>query len=383
MEQYYDTLPVEEFLEGQTFAHTLKHRDAESLLPLLARVLVLRSVDTRHPSEEMILRDMKRFYKFAGSCRNSTRPFQILKEQTQMTAWNYHVLIENYLKIIANGRQQPLGVLKFIFHRELKILEFAPATQQLILTVIGDLPFRCYNWVNLWIGLIEADWASIWRLTIYIRALEDQSILGRDPKWQSADKRWACIFLRELAGISSSLLLQNGTEGQNNSVKSNVLPPVPRIPQAGETLKDVHPREVARSPTNDSPISRISSHETIKTIVAKYAQLPRLKSTADQELQERLLQYEKSEEEFNRKLKQDYKNFQLRKTLQGLESNGRLGKRVEEIGKVPAKKNVAADELEELHLRIIEQEKEVEDNEFERWARYLLEEGEDEDGDEE
>ncbi|KAF3912511.1 hypothetical protein ABW20_dc0107224 [Dactylellina cionopaga] len=402
-----EELSLKEFLDGQTLDYVLRHWDSDSLLPMLGRILTLCDYTL---AENENLTELWRFSEFAASCRSCAKSFQSINLLTKERAIRHQFLISRFVGIInSDGKGQPLEVLKFIFHRELGVSEHAETTRQLILTVLADLPFVFENWANVWIGIIVANWGIIWEVVKYVRLLENQSVAGREPEWRSKEGRWVSVYLAEVAGVSADLLLGNVPHGEPNQVDT-----VPRFtaavhepdrsssstqPQQEQGRRRVlerqnRPRAIYYPPA-PSPSSTRPSPTIIDKIVNEYAVLPRLKYDEQEERRQELARRQKSEEEFNRKLKRSDEERKLRENLKGLASSGQLGDEAREKSHLEAAfrnnsrgerskgPGVVADALEELRRKMVAREQEIEDDEFERWARDLLKEGEEKGSDSE
>ncbi|KAF3271948.1 hypothetical protein TWF970_010176 [Orbilia oligospora] len=153
-----------------------------------------------------------------------------------------------------------------------------------------------------------------------------------------------------------------------------VVMPAPKIPakqSANQRRFPVHVREQRRPKPKPSEID---------VMIGKYAQLPRVKYDQEEQIRQELARQQRSEEEFNVRLRKKYHEAKIKEKLDemakdtGLIVEGKAAKRKRdednEAGKI--KRAGAIAELNELHRRLLEHEKELEDNSFENWAGKLL-----------
>ncbi|RVD81454.1 uncharacterized protein DFL_009318 [Arthrobotrys flagrans] len=165
-----------------------------------------------------------------------------------------------------------------------------------------------------------------------------------------------------------------------------------RVPERERRPKVIHysPSPPAKlKPTLNSSPRRPPPPEPkpskIDEIIGKYAQLPRLKYDKEAQMREQLARQQRSEEEFNVQLRKKYQEERLKERLDKIaKETGMLGEwgSVALHGRpdsddeaVKIKKAGTVYELNELHRRVLEQDKELEDTSFEKWAGELLAEG--------
>ncbi|KAK6517609.1 hypothetical protein TWF281_004258 [Arthrobotrys megalospora] len=411
-----------EFVDGRSPHDLIEHEPPESLLPLLPLLITHKSNNPHIATPPTI----SQFFTFTKTCRKTANPFKLIQSLPPDTAIKYNNLINAVLTILIEDNTS-LEVLKYIFHTELKIPEFAAETEELVLTVLADLPFSLENWTNIWIGLIQGIWGAIWQTTLFVRRLKKGRVLGKSRDWMVVRKekvewaRWN-IAKRALAGgedignlprdevstasdkypeaerpeIYAPLQpLRNCKSPETPSKLPNfVVPPPPKPPKVEVTVvgkrripnRNGRPQPVYYSPPSPAPPPSKPSSK-IDLIVTKYAKLPRLKWDKEADTRQTLARQQRSEEEFNRQLKRNYNEARLRERLEELAATGLLGNDVsqsciEDIffsDRGGIKQNgpavVVVEELVALHRRIVDQDREIEDDEFEKWAERLLEEG--------
>ncbi|KAF3937508.1 hypothetical protein ABW19_dt0204801 [Dactylella cylindrospora] len=403
---------IEEFLDGRSLGYTLQNRAPESLLRILARSIYGRS--PRNQNEAKTFRRLRQFAAFTASCRDSDKPFATTKSLTYKQALRYYRLTSEFLHAVACKRE-PLKVLRYIFNRELNIPEKAVETRKLVLTLVAELPYVFKEWVNIWIGIVEADWGSVWKLIEFVRFLEK-----RGSEWRSERGKWASLCLARMAERKAKMLLHLGggefddTDGGEGHIGFWVTGSINQVtmdkgkgkaknrddalsvlmgelqlenevlPDSDQVNLNVGERRVAdRSRPAGiyyTPEVKGPPPSLIDIIVSKYAELPRIKSDKERKEKEEAVRRRKSEEEYNRELRQNYNQQRLRERLEGLTASGMLGEEAREDGIEEIfgkrKESPKAEEMIKLHMRIVQQDEEIEDNEFERWASHLLEEGE-------
>ncbi|KAF3906754.1 hypothetical protein AA313_de0204052 [Arthrobotrys entomopaga] len=387
---------------------------SEALLPELAKIIAPRS---KSGSRTETLRDLRSFFEYTRSFRKSSKPLDALGALTKDSALVYHGIIDAFLRTVTQAKE-PLTTLKFIFHSELGIPEHELETKQLILTVIADIPFTFANWVGTWIQLTrQGNWEGVWAVTNYVQKL--QSSGTGETKWQSAEVKWASIHLARIAGVTTYLLLQfdegqgavsrakpntgqGGLETKPSQKHGHAQGGSSQTPHRvrGDTRRDPPettpvsglrtPSESARrarvpqvTPRSRPPTSR-PSRNIVDTIITEYAQTPRIKYNSEEERRERLLEFNRSEEEFNRKLKQNYRDYRSREGRENrpiTESSGESVRRdaaAEAILGRPPRKGQEQPKLVDLRTKILRQEQEIDDDKFEQWAMGLLDEKDEE-----
>ncbi|KAK6526605.1 hypothetical protein TWF694_005187 [Orbilia ellipsospora] len=125
------------------------------------------------------------------------------------------------------------------------------------------------------------------------------------------------------------------------------------------------------------------SRNIIDTIVTEYAQTPRIKNNSEEERRDQLLEFKRSEEEFNRKHRQAYKEYrsiERRDNRPSAESPSEHVRRdaAESILGRPLVKEGEPPKLVDLRTKLLMQEREIDDDKFEKWAMGLMGEGDDE-----
>ncbi|KAF3170664.1 hypothetical protein TWF788_010127 [Orbilia oligospora] len=139
------------------------------------------------------------------------------------------------------------------------------------------------------------------------------------------------------------------------------------------------PKSKPKPGSNVLPAAKPKLSE-IDIMIGKYAQLPRVKYDQEKQIRQELARQQRSEEEFNIRLRKKYHEARIKEKLDemakdtGLIVEGKAAKRKrdedDEAAKI--KRAGAIAELNELHRRLLEHEKELEDNSFENWAGKLL-----------
>ncbi|KAJ6260798.1 hypothetical protein Dda_5028 [Drechslerella dactyloides] len=411
-----------EFLDGKSADIILNNSDPESLLPMLARVLAYHSKPALEENE--LEGYLRRLFRFAAAFRGSARSFSLVEMLPGAEAREYYYTMKQFLISLTRYRQ-PLAILQEIFHHKLNLSQPSRDTQQLVTTILVDLPFLFEGWVNLWIGLAETEWCSIWSVVCYIQEVEDRVICGAD--WLSRQGQWASVCLASKIGVRAPLLLQNqrssnsryhvlpqavevGLRGpgpqdwerQEHHTKTlmilmgqNVPNSAPRRSTAGTLRHQEQPPGIQRHLDRPRAIcweieSPSKNQSVIDNIVSEYAQQPRLRSTEEEDQLQELARRQRSEEEFNKQFKRIQKERRLKRELEKLCASGAFGnetrRNLAEMGDIFSDRR-ANDSLEaplqKLLSTIVEQDKEIDDTRFETWARELLQEAkeEPEDGD--
>ncbi|KAF3902182.1 hypothetical protein ABW21_db0206995 [Orbilia brochopaga] len=415
---------LREFLDGEGMNNILNNRDPESLLPMLAHVLDHYTGPDREEIEIGV--NLRRLFYFAAALRDSTASLNLVEGLSRSEATDYQYTINKFLLSFTRFRQ-PMSILQDIFHHELNLSRSSVETKKLILTVLADLPFLFEGWVNLWIGLAENEWCSIWSLTCYIREVESRVISGTG--WLSRQGQWVSVSIAEKAGIRAPVLLQNPK--LPNMTGYHVLPQAIEVGVRGPGLEEWERREqytktlmsLTGRDTPDSAASRPYAEGTqpridrplgiqrrserprgicweykspqkeetpIDIIISKYAQQPRLRSNEEEQELLELARRKKSEEEFNKELKRKNKEKRLKQELEELDRSGAFGNEARSnlahMGTIFLSREAAASSanpLKALLDTIVEQDREIEDTHFETWAMEILEETADgpEDGD--
>ncbi|KAK6338571.1 hypothetical protein TWF730_002634 [Orbilia blumenaviensis] len=363
----------------------LRDETPESLLPLLAYIIRLKS-GSREVGDVALLRE---FSEFTKACRKTAKPVQAIQALPSQNAGRYSDLLSTFTEIVKDHRGS-VDALQFIFSEELNVPE-STDTEELIYTVIADLPFNLASWPGIWIALMQGFWGGIWQTTLFLIRLRDGKVLGKGVEWiplKAKEIQWARWHIdrrasQEYSSSSSSSSSSAATPAQKHKspeAHPDELPTQrPKLPGRSERPLGVYLR--SPSPPREPKPSKIDN------IVNSYARLPRLRYDKDADLREQLERQQRSEDEFNRKLRQHYSELKLRKKLGQLAVND-AGLLVDKTGTKSdlekafgrdetaekIKRAGAVDELVALHKRVLEQDKEIEDGEFEEWARNLLEE---------
>ncbi|KAF3241367.1 hypothetical protein TWF217_012032 [Orbilia oligospora] len=430
---------IKNLLNGCSPHDIIEHSPPESLLPLLSCLIRLKSSD----EEIYTFASLREFSEFTAKCRKSAGPGKLIQSLPHEAASEYSTLLETFQTIILRERAS-FDVLRFIFKEELGVGESSHETKKMVLMVIADLPFNVTNWTNIWVGLIQGLWGGIWQATLFVRRLRDGKVLGKNTEWMphvAREMQWVQWQIKRRAEETDDRNLRlriQGSVGQNGlasrpsqdghtgrresldavsdtnilnvrppsilisppSPKQNldVAMPAPNIPakqSADQRGFPVHVREQRRpkviyySPSppkskpkpssNVLPVTKPKPSE-IDVMIGKYAQLPRVKYDQEEQIRQELARQQRSEEEFNVRLRKKYHEARIKEILDemakdsGLIVEGKAAKRKrdedDEAGKI--KRAGAIAELNELHRRLLEHEKELEDNSFENWAGKLL-----------
>ncbi|KAF3314081.1 hypothetical protein TWF173_005187 [Orbilia oligospora] len=406
---------IKNLLNGCSPHDIIEHSSPESLLPLLSCFIRLKSSD----EEICTFASLCEFSEFTTKCRKSAGPGKIIQYLPHETASKYSTLLETFQTIILRERTS-FDVLRFIFKEELGVDESSHETKKMVLMVIADLPFNVTNWTNIWVGLIQGLWGGIWQTTLFVRRLRGGKVLGKNIEWiphVAREMQWAQWQIKRKAEETDDRNLRLRIQGpppiliSPPSPKQNleVVMPAPKIPakqSANQRRFPVHVREQRRpkviyyspSPPKSKPkpgpnalsVTKPKPSE-IDVMIGKYAQLPRVKYDQEEQIRQELARQQRSEEEFNVRLRKKYHEAKIKEKLDemakdtGLIVEGKAAKRKRdednEAGKI--KRAGAIAELNELHRRLLEHEKELEDNSFENWAGKLLVEETDREEDEE
>ncbi|KAF3082929.1 hypothetical protein TWF102_001021 [Orbilia oligospora] len=396
---------IKNLLNGSSPHDIIEHSPPESLLPLLSCLIRLKSSD----EEICTFASLCEFSEFTAKYRKSAGPGKLIQSLPHEAASEYSTLLETFQTII-----------------------------------LPDLPFNVTNWTNIWVGLIQGLWGGIWQATLFVRRLRDGKVLGKNMEWmpnvaremqwvqwqikrraEETDDRNLRLRIQESVGQNglASRPSQDGHTGRRESLDAvsdtnildvrpppilisppspkqnlDVAMPAPKIPakqSADQRGFPVHVREQRRpkviyySPSppkskpkpssNVLPVTKPKLSE-IDVMIGKYAQLPRVKYDQEEQIRQELARQQRSEEEFNVRLRKKYHEARIKEKLDemakdsGLIVEGKAAKRKrdedDEAGKI--KRAGAIAELNELHRRLLEHEKELEDNSFENWAGNLL-----------
>ncbi|KAK6510296.1 hypothetical protein TWF481_005013 [Arthrobotrys musiformis] len=400
---------ISDFLDGRNPHDVVEHETPESLLPLLSSIILLRSGDEQIAQLPLL----RQFFDFTKQCRKSVGPRRIIASLPRHTAIWYTTLLTTFSNIIEK-EDTSLNILRFIFAEELGIEEESDETKKMVVMVMADLPFNVENWVNLWIALIQAIWGGIWQATLFVRRLRDGMVLGKGADWMPARARemqWAQWQIARQAGMADNILeeREDAMLRQREIVsKTTPNPETPAIEtptQPGKVLNRKENSETTPSKLPTQPPQkgigerRVPERERrpraiylprtspelkpapskIDQIVGQYAKLPRLKWDKEGEWKKELARQKKSEEEFNFKLRERYREIREKENLIKMAARGAVHGEIDEAEKIL--RAGAVDELSALHRRILEQDKELEDTTFEKWAGELLAEGEEEEYD--
>ncbi|KAF3123605.1 hypothetical protein TWF569_001693 [Orbilia oligospora] len=410
---------IKNLLNGSSPHDIIEHSPPESLLPLLSCLIRLKSSD----EEICTFASLCEFSEFTAKYRKSAGPGKLIQSLPHEAASEYSTLLETFQTIILRERTS-FDVLRFIFKGELGVDESSHETKKMVLMVIADLPFNVTNWTNIWVGLIQGLWGGIWQATLFVRRLRDGKVLGKNMEWmpnvaremqwvqwqikrraEETDDRNLRLRIQESVGQNglASRPSQDGHTGRRESLDAvsdtnildvrpppilisppspkqnlDVAMPAPKIPakqSADQRGFPVHPKPSS----NVLPVTKPKLSE-IDVMIGKYAQLPRVKYDQEEQIRQELARQQRSEEEFNVRLRKKYHEARIKEKLDemakdsGLIVEGKAAKRKrdedDEAGKI--KRAGAIAELNELHRRLLEHEKELEDNSFENWAGNLL-----------
>ncbi|KAK6360026.1 hypothetical protein TWF696_001146 [Orbilia brochopaga] len=394
---------LEKLLDGEGANNVLNNHDPESLLPMLARIL---SHSPNPAIQESDVEDyLRRLFRFAAAFRNSASPFDLMDELTRDEARNFQFIMNQFLLSLTRYKQ-PLAILQYIFHQELNVNKSSVETKQLILTVLADLPYLFEGWVNLWIGLVETEWCSIWSLTCYIREVEKRVVAG--ASWLSRQGKWVSVCIAKKSGLRARVLLQTSADKRHHAlpqaVQVGVRGPGPEDWERQEyrtktlmkltgkgtpefTSSELHTggsqARLVRPLGGDRRLERprgicleLKSPEeeksTIDVIVSKYARQPRLRSTEEEDQLQELARRQRSEEEFNKELKRRDKERRLKEELEKLSASGAFGNESRR-NLTRTEGNSSTSPLDALLSTVVKQDREIDDTHFETWAMELLE----------
>ncbi|KAK6352030.1 hypothetical protein TWF718_005179 [Orbilia javanica] len=427
----YDELRAEisKIADGRTPHEIVENPNPESLLRLLSCLISLKSGN----AEAGNLGLLTEFFRFTVDCRRTTNPAEIIQHLHRPRAQRFSALLKTFEHII---RQEvtSLDVLRFVCKEELGVDEHSDEAKKLALLVMVDLPFNVANWTNLWVGLIQGVWGGIWQATLFIRRLRDGRVLGRTVEWmpmKAREMQWAQWQITQRAegrgGDNSNLRIEDRLAKRRSASEVEmpntralaIKPPVPAFFPENKESPEIAPAELPRSPgigkrrvpereggrpqaiyypqpspqkskLTSSPRPRAPEKpkpSEIDILIGKYAKLPRLKYDKNERIRQELARQQRSEEDFNQRLRKRYQEARVRERLErvareiGLEGEGEgsattksglkdVGNEADKI-----KRAGAVDELNKLHRRVLEQDKEIEDTSFEEWAEELLAEG--------